>query len=528
MDFANEPLSDFGVAATREAMVNALRRAQDRIGDETFGLMIGGEEVKTDRTMDSVNPSHGDQVVGRIHVAGVQDANRAVAAARRAWRAWRATTVGERAAVLHRAAEGMRRQRFELAAWILLETGKPWREADADVAEAIDFCEFYAAAMEELAGRPRRRDVAGETNALIHAPRGVAVVIAPWNFPLAILTGMTTAALVAGNTVVMKPAEQSSVVAAKLCRLLIDAGAPAGVVNFLPGRGEELGPFLVGHADVDLIAFTGSRAVGLEIIERAARRIEHQRTVKKVIAEMGGKNAIIIDADADLDAAVVGVVHSTFGYAGQKCSACSRVIVLAAVHDIFVERLEQTTLSLRVGPAEDPSTDVGPLIDADARARVSSYIERGKTEARILVQMEVGDAGGFYVGPTIFDQVPPTAVIAREEIFGPVLSIVTATDFDDAIEIANSTDYALTGGVYSRRPAHIERAKRDFEVGNLYVNRRITGALVDRQPFGGYRLSGIGSKAGGPDYLRQFCTPKSVTENTMRHGFAPESPAPRS
>lgn len=524
MSFANEPVSDFAIAGVREAMARALRRSAQWIGARPFGPVIEGEEIAGRELLQSLDPSHKDRIIGRVGCATAEDAARAVEAARAAWPRWRATAAGERAAVLRRAAALMRQQRFDLAACIVREVGKPWRDADADVAEAIDFCEYYAFRVQEMAGRPWRRDLPGEENVMLHEPRGVAAVIAPWNFPLAILTGMAAAALVTGNTVVMKPAEQSSVVAAKLFRLLLEAGVPAAALSYLPGIGEEVGPVLAEHPEVDLIAFTGSRAVGLEIIERASRRSDRQRTAKKVIAEMGGKNAIIVDADADLDAAVTGVVESAFGYAGQKCSACSRVVVLSQVHDLFLERLRQTTLSLRVGPADDPSTDVGPLIDEEARRRVLSFIEQGETEADLALQMAVDDEDGFYVGPAIFDRVPPQAVIAREEIFGPVLAVLVASDFDSAIEIANATDYALTGGLYSRSPAHIEQARRELQVGNLYVNRRITGAVVDRQPFGGFKLSGAGSKAGGPDYLLQFCNPKVISENTMRHGFAPSTP----
>jgi len=417
----------------------------------------------------------------------------------------------------------MRRRRFELCAWIVLETGKPWREADGDVAEAIDFCDYYALEMLKLAS-PQRHDVAGEENATFYEARGVAVVIAPWNFPLAILCGMASAALVAGNTVILKPAEQSSVVGAKLMEVFAEAGAPAGVVNYLPGVGETVGPLLVAHPDVALIAFTGSLKVALAINERAAKTPAGQAFVKKVVAEMGGKNAIIIDSDADLDEAVRGVVDSAFGYAGQKCSAGSRAIVHAAVYDQFLTRLVAATKSLTVGYAENPGSSLGPVIDAEARDRVVETIEHGKTEARLAYQADVGATagGGYFVGPTIFADVPADATIAQEEIFGPVLCVTKAADLDDALRIANGTMYALTGGVYSRSPENLKAVKRRFRVGNLYVNRKCTGALVSRQPFGGFKLSGVGSKAGGPDYLLQFVVPRTVTENTMRRGFAPE------
>jgi RHH-type proline utilization regulon transcriptional repressor/proline dehydrogenase/delta 1-pyrroline-5-carboxylate dehydrogenase len=351
----------------------------------------------------------------------------------------------------------------------------------------------------------------------------VAVVIAPWNFPLAILCGMTTAALVTGNTVVMKPAEQSSVIAAHLMDILKSAGVPAGVVNYLPGIGEAIGPVLVNHPDVALIAFTGSKQVGLLINRQAAEERAGQDHVKRVIAEMGGKNALIIDQDADLDEAVLGVTASAFGYQGQKCSACSRAIVLAAIHDQFLARLIEATRSLKIAPAEDPGSQVGPLIDEAARRRILDAIERGKREARLAYAADVGSLAqeGFYVGPHIFADVPATSFLAQEELFGPVLAVLKAANLDAALELANGTSYALTGGLYSRSPEAIARVKREFRVGNLYINRKITGALVDRQPFGGFKLSGMGSKAGGPDYLLQFVVPRTITENTMRRGFAP-------
>ncbi|MCX7015155.1 MAG: L-glutamate gamma-semialdehyde dehydrogenase [Candidatus Sumerlaeota bacterium] len=520
--FPNEPLMDFAVESNRESMAATLRRLRAQCPGEVRPLIIGGRAVRTPNILDSVDPSNPDFLVGRVCCASAAEADRAVEAAKAAFPAWRRAAVEERAAVLRRVAVGMRRRRFDLAAWIVMECGKPWREADGDVAEAIDFCEFYAREMVRLRERPRQRHYPGEENFLVYEPCGVAAVIAPWNFPLSILTGMTMAALVAGNTVVVKPAEQSPVIAAALFELLAEAGIPGGVANYLPGLGEEAGRRLVERPDVALIAFTGSRAVGLQVIESAARRRPGQRRVKRVIAEMGGKNAIIVDADAELDEAVAGVVASAFGYAGQKCSACSRVIVLESVHEAFLTRLVEATRSLVVGPADDPATFVGPLIDEEARRKVLSYIEKGKSEGTPALLVECAQTKGYFVGPAIFDRVAPDSPLAQEEIFGPVLAVLGADTFDQALEIANRSDYALTGGLYSRGPAHIEQARREFHVGNLYINRKITGATVDRQPFGGFKMSGVGSKAGGPDYLLQFCDPRTITENTMRHGFAPE------
>lgn len=521
--FHNEPLADFSREGHRMAMEHALAEVGRELG-RTYPLVIGGQPISNDRTMDSVNPSHRRQVVGRISLASPAQAQQAIRAARAAFDGWRDTAVQDRVQYLFRAAEVMQRRRWELAAWEVCECAKQWREADADVAESIDYCRYYAIEMLRLA-KGQHRDLPGEENFYFYEPRGVAVIIAPWNFPLAILCGMTAAALATGNTVVMKPAEQSAVIGAKLMEIFQEIGLPPGVANYLPGIGEEIGPDLVQHPEVALIAFTGSRPVGLLINRQAAETPEGQRHVKRVIAEMGGKNAVLIDEDADLDEAVNGVVASAFGYQGQKCSAGSRVIVLDAVHDVFLHRLIEATRSLKIGPAEDPGSKVGPVIDADAQRRVLDYVEKGKHEARLVYAGEVGPLAeeGFYVAPCIFADVPPNAAIAQEEIFGPVLAVLRARDLDHALEIANATPYALTGGLYSRSPAHIARVKRDFRVGNLYINRKITGALVDRQPFGGFNLSGIGSKAGGPDYLLQFVLPRTITENTMRRGFAPDS-----
>jgi RHH-type proline utilization regulon transcriptional repressor/proline dehydrogenase/delta 1-pyrroline-5-carboxylate dehydrogenase len=484
-----------------------------------------GEESLDDGEILTVNCPGDTSVEFSTTVAtGPVEADKAITAARRAFDTWSTTPPRQRAEVLFRAAEIMRRDRFELAAIEVFECGKPWREADGDIAEAIDFCEFYAREMIRLA-EPERRDVPGETNAIERIPRGVIVVIPPWNFPLAIPTGMVAAALVAGNAVILKPAEQSPAIASHLRYILREAGLPSGVLHYMPGRGEVVGQALVDDPRVDMIAFTGSRAVGLEINRRAAETKPDQDHVKRVIAEMGGKNALIIDDDADLDEAVVGVIQSAFGYSGQKCSACSRAIVLDGVYDAFVNRLAEAAKAVVVGPPEDPETMVGPVIDADAKARILRYGALARREGRVIHAADVGPLAdkGHYVGPMIVADVAPTARIAQEEIFGPILAVIRAKDLDDALAIANGTQYALTGGLYSRSPAHIDKVRRALRVGNVYINRPITGALVDRQPFGGFKLSGIGgSKAGGSSYLEEFLLTRAVTENTLRRGFAPE------
>ncbi|MCE9604390.1 MAG: L-glutamate gamma-semialdehyde dehydrogenase [Planctomycetia bacterium] len=527
-DFRNEPLLDFAIASERERFRDALGVVRRQLGAH-YPLVIDGKPVETHDLIPSFNPSHMHETVGLATAAGKREAQLAVAAAKRAFPAWNALGVERRAELLKAAAARMRERRYELAAWEVFECGKPWREADGDIAEAIDFCEYYARVALHIEGDAHRVDLAGEENEFVYVPRGVAVVIAPWNFPLAILCGMTTAALVTGNTVVMKPAEQSPVIAAKFMEILTEAGFPPGVVNYLPGLGETAGAALVEHPDTALIAFTGSRAVGLAIHRRAAEiSTSGGNSVKRVIAEMGGKNAIIVDDDADLDEAVAGVLKSAFGYQGQKCSACSRAIVLEAAYAPFLERLVEAARSLKVGPAEDPSSSIGPVIDEESRQRIEKYLALGAAEGRTALAVEVGPwaSEGYYVGPHIFADVPATARIAQEEIFGPVLAVLRAANLDEALRIANGTDYALTGGMYSRSPANLRRARREFLVGNLYLNRPITGAMVGRQPFGGFKMSGIGSQAGGGDYLLQFMLPRTITENTLRRGFAPvKSPA---
>ncbi|MGZ0162948.1 MAG: L-glutamate gamma-semialdehyde dehydrogenase [Planctomycetales bacterium] len=524
--FTNEPPLDFSKEEVRQEFQEAVDSVREEFGRDYY-LVIGGKRVETRGQLVSRNPSHKTQIVGTVGAASPDDAQEAIDAAEKAFKTWSKFDVNYRAEYLNLLANALRERRYELAAWQVHECGKTWQEADADVAEAIDFCVYYSQQAIELLA-PREVNIAGEENTYYYRPRGVAAVIAPWNFPLAILTGMTAAAMVTGNTVIMKPAEQSSVIAAKLMEILQEIDLPDGVVNFLPGVGEEVGPVLVGSHEVDIIAFTGSRDVGLQINRSAAETDPRQTHVKKVIAEMGGKNAIIVDDDADLDEAVQGVIDSAFNYAGQKCSACSRVVVLKSIYPAFVKRLVAATRSLKVGLAEAAGTTVGPVIDEKSLERIQKHIEIGKEENRLVLEYPLPEGladEGYFIGPQVFADVDPSSRLAQEEIFGPVLAVLPVDDLSEAIEIVNDTDYALTAGVFSRSPANLKRCVQELEVGNLYLNRGTTGALVNRQPFGGFRMSGIGTKAGGPDYLAQFILPVNVTENTLRRGFAPEAAA---
>jgi RHH-type transcriptional regulator, proline utilization regulon repressor / proline dehydrogenase / delta 1-pyrroline-5-carboxylate dehydrogenase len=519
--YENSPLVNFVYKENQEKMRNALHEVRKRFG-EKYPLVIGGEKVWTDQLTPSVNPSAPDEIVGYGSEAGIPEAERAVQAARAAFGKWSRTPFEERARLLERAADILERRRYELSAVEVFEAGKPWKEADADISEAIDFCRFYADQMRRL-GRPKlTQQVPGEESYHHYWPRGVAFVIAPWNFPIAILCGMASAGVVTGNTVIMKPSEQSIVCGAMLMQVFEEAGVPPGVLNFLSGHGSVIGAHLVDHKDVDLIAFTGSREVGLKIWQSAGITRPGQRELKRVICEMGGKNAMIVDSDADLGEAIDYSIYSAFGYQGQKCSALSRLILLEENYDRVMERLIPAAASLRVGNPEEPGIMVGPVIDEAAYRRILDYIEVGKSEATLAYQAKDLPPLGYFIPPTIFTDVKPNMRIAREEIFGPVLSVIKVRDLDEAIEVANGTDYALTGGFLSRSPANIERVKAQLEAGNVYINRSCTGAIVGRHPFGGFKMSGGGTKAGGEDYLLNFVVPRVVTENTSRHGLAPE------
>ncbi len=519
--FWNAPPAELHLPGPRAKMQAAVDQVRRDAGG-TYPLLIGEEKIARRELADVVYPAEPSMVLGRVAQATLEDVERAVETARRAFPAWRDRPASERADVLRRAADLLERRRWELSATMVFESGKPWREADGDVAEAADYLRYYAWQSERLTDVRRLGDVLGEDNAYFHEARGVAAVIAPWNFPLAILTGMSSAAIAAGNAAILKPAAQSPVIACKLVEVLHEAGVPAGVVQYVPGAGSRVGQALVDHPGVDTIAFTGSKEVGLNILRSAAEVRAGQTNVKRVIAEMGGKNAVIIDDDADLDQAVAGVVVSAFGYAGQKCSACSRLIVVESAYEEAVGRLAEAVRSLVVGAPHDASTFVPPVVSRSAQEKILGYIDHGVKSAKLLVQGAGPDSDGFYVPPTVFTEVDPRDRLAGDEIFGPVLSVFRARSFEEALEIALDSQFALTGGVFSRNPRHIDLARREFRVGNLYINRKVTGAIVGRQPFGGLRMSGFGERAGGPEYLLQFMQPRTVTENTMRRGFAPE------
>ncbi|GAM11609.1 1-pyrroline-5-carboxylate dehydrogenase [Geobacter sp. OR-1] len=517
--FRNEPGADFTRNELREEFRHQLAEIRRHI-PITVPLFINGNNASAKELFVSANPANPDEIIGRIHLGGRTEAEVAVTAARAAFPAWRDTPVTARATILQKAAAAARRRLVELAAWQVLEIGKQWDQAYADVAEAIDFLEFYSREAVRLAVPQHLGNLPGELNLSSYEPCGVAAVIAPWNFPLAISCGMTSAALSAGNCVVYKPASLTPVTGHQLVEIFTEAGIPPGVFNYLPGLGSDIGDYLAEHPGVDLIAFTGSAGVGLEICEKAARRQPDQRGIKRVICEMGGKNAVIIDDDADLDEAIPHLLQSAFGFQGQKCSACSRVIILEKIYPEFTQRFVAAAAALTIGPAEDPACFLGPVADQLQQQKILEYIETGKKEGMLLYESAI-PAAGYYVPIVILGDVKPSGTVAQEEIFGPVLSLMRARDFKEALAMANGTRYALTGSVFSRSPANLELASREFRVGNLYLNRGCTGAMVERQPFGGFGLSGGGTKAGGSDYLLHFLQPRVVTHNTVRRGFAP-------
>lgn len=517
--FINEPFADFTQGEVRQGFVQAITEVRSQLGRQ-YPLVIGGQEVVTSDTLTSVNPANPSELIGTVCQASTKEIDLAIVAAQKAAPAWKDLSPEDRAGYLFRAAEVARQEMYTLCAWQVLEVGKQFDQAQGDIAEGIDFMKYYAREMIRL-GKPRRMGRApGEMSHLFYQPKGIAAVIAPWNFPLAISCGMSAAAMVTGNPVLYKPAGPSSVVGYTLAEVFRKAGLPPGVFNYVPGRGSVMGDYLVEHPDISIIAFTGSLEVGQRIVHKASVVQPGQKQIKRVIAELGGKNAIIIDDDADLDEAVREVLYSAFGFQGQKCSACSRVIVVEPIYAKFIERLVEGAKSLAIGPAEDPTYFMGPVVDGNAQANIKKYIKIAKSEGQLLFESQVPDQG-YYTPITIVEGITPEHRIAQEEVFGPVLAIMKVKNFDQALEWANSTRFSLTGAVFSRSPKHLEKARHQFNVGNLYLNRGCTGALVERHAFGGFNMSGVGSKSGGPDYLLQFLDPRIVCENTMRRGFAP-------
>ena len=507
--FKNQPFIDFSKEENRKAQIEALEQVKSELG-RTYPLIIGGKKITNKDTFASVNPSHPDQVIGYFSRATIEQANEAVQAAANAFESWKRVSAEERARYLFAAADLMRQRRFHFNAWMIYEVGKSWAEADGDTAEAIDFMEYYAHEMIRLAEGQPLTQIEGEDNELVYVPLGVGAVIPPWNFPCAIMVGMTSAAFVTGNTAVLKPASTSPAIAAQFMNVLEEVGLPAGVVNFLTGSGSTIGDALIENLQVRFIAFTGSRDVGLRINELAAKSHRGQRWLKRTILEMGGKDAVVVDETADLEAAASGIVASAFGFQGQKCSAGSRAIIVDKVYDQVLQKVVEKTKQLTIGEVTEPETLIGPVVDENAMKKITEYIEIGKGEGRLVVGGG-HHSPGYFIEPTVIADVDPHARIAQEEIFGPVLAVIKAKDFDDAMQIANGTEYGLTGSLYSQDTQRIERAKEEYHVGNLYFNRKCTGALVGVHPFGGFNMSGTDSKAGGRDYLLLFTQAKAIS-----------------
>jgi 1-pyrroline-5-carboxylate dehydrogenase len=511
-EFSNEPFVDFKTYENARAMRAALDLVSGQLGRE-YDLIIGGRRIKTEGKIRSYNPARPAQVVGVHQKAGAEHAETAMQASLSAFEIWSRTSTEERVSMLLGAAHIIRERKFEFMAWLTYEVGKNWAEADADVAETIDFLEFYSREALRLAAAITPIQLPGERNELIYIPLGVGAVIPPWNFPFAIMAGMTAAAIVTGNTVILKPSSDSPTIAAKFVEVLEEAGMPGGVVNFCPGSGATFGNAIVEHPKTRFIAFTGSKSVGLDIHERAAKARPGQIWIKRTVLEMGGKDSILVCADADLDAAVDGVVAAAFGFSGQKCSACSRAIVEAPIYDVFVERVREKVAKLTVGdPAGNPN--MGPVINKAALDTMLGYIETGKKEGRLVAggHAPKTEDGGYFLEPTVIADVAPGAVISQEEIFGPVLALIKVDSFEDGLRVANNTEYGLTGAIYTADRSQLDRARKEFYVGNLYLNRKCTGAMVGAHPFGGFNMSGTDSKAGGPDYLYLFTQAKSVAE----------------
>jgi 1-pyrroline-5-carboxylate dehydrogenase len=511
-EFRNEPFTDFSKEENAHAMREAIEKVNGQLGRD-YPLVIGGERITTGSVLESINPANRTQIIGRFSKATKELASRAVEDAAKAFETWKNVPAADRAALLFRVADTMRKRKHELSAWMIHEVAKTWAEADGDTAEAIDFCEFYGREMLRYAGEQPLVHIQGEENKLDYVPLGVGAVIPPWNFPLAIMAGMTVASVVTGNTVVLKPSSDAPAIAFKFFEILEEAGLPPGVVNFMTGSGAEVGDVVVDHPKTRYIAFTGSKEVGLRINERAAKVNDGQIWIKRVVAEMGGKDAIIVADDADLEEAATGVVQAAFGFQGQKCSACSRAIIDARVYDTMLEKIVDRTAKLKLDDPTDPATSLSAVINEKAFKTINSYIEKGKSEGgRLLIGGGSDGEQGFFIEPTVIADVKPGATIEQEEIFGPVLAVIKAENYDDALNIANDTQYGLTGAVYSTDEARLQRARKEFHVGNLYLNRKCTGALVGVHPFGGFNMSGTDSKAGGRDYLLLFMQAKVSAE----------------
>jgi 1-pyrroline-5-carboxylate dehydrogenase len=509
--FRNEPYTDFSIPANRQAMEAALAKVKSQLSRE-YDLLIAGARLRTDDKLKSVNPSRPSEIVGIHQKASGAMASTAVESARAFFPEFSRTPAAERVRLTRRVAALIRERKLEWDAWLVLEAGKSWPEAEADVCEAIDFCEYYADHMERLADPQPVSQLPGEKDEMIYIPLGAGLVIPPWNFPLAILCGMTIASLVTGNTVVLKPSSETPTIAARFVDTVLEAGFPDRAIQLVIGSGAVIGDLLVQHPKTRFVAFTGSREVGLRINELAARTQPGQIWIKRVIAEMGGKDAILVDGDSNLDAAVEGVAASAYGFQGQKCSACSRAIVHERVYDRFLEKLRARVAAITVGPADDPAYQMGPVISADAKRSILGYIETGKTEGRLIAGGSPAAGDGYFIQPTVIAGVDSKARIFQEEIFGPVLAVSKAKDFEHALDMANDSEYGLTGAIFSNDSAHIAAAREHFHVGNLYINRKCTGAMVGAHPFGGFNMSGTDSKAGGPDYLLLFLQAKSIAE----------------
>ncbi|WP_188207189.1 L-glutamate gamma-semialdehyde dehydrogenase [Alkalibacillus aidingensis] len=509
--YRHEPFTDFSIEENAKDLEAALRQVEKELGQE-YPLIIGGERIYTDKKITSINPAKKDEVVGYVSKADQELAEKAMQVADETFEWWRKSTPEMRADILFRAAAIVRRRKHEFNAWIIKEGGKPWKEADADIAEGIDFLEYYGRQMLEIAEGKEINSRPVENNRFTYIPLGVGLVVSPWNFLFAIMCGTAVSPMVTGNTVLLKPASATPVIAYKLMEVLEEAGMPAGVINYIPGSGGEIGDYLVEHPRTRFVSFTGSREVGTNIYEKAAKIQDGQKWLKRVVAEMGGKDTIVVDNEADLELAAESIVQSAFGFQGQKCSACSRAVIHEDVYDQVLERAVELTKELDIGNTSEKNYYNGPVVDQGAYDKIMGYIETGKKEGKLMVGGEGDDSEGYFIKPTIFADLDPEATIMQEEIFGPVVAFTKAKNFDEAIDIANNTDYGLTGAVISNNRNHLEIAREDFHVGNLYFNRGCTAAIVGYHPFGGFNMSGTDSKAGGPDYLYNFLQGKTVSE----------------